>query len=152
MAAWFIRENSAWRRTQTAPLSFAPSAVELTAAGEWCLLAPRDAAMAVNGLPLLNGIQILQHRDEVAATDGTIAYFTDEVLPEVVSFFGPATKCGRCRSAIAEGAAAVKCACGVWYHNSDPPCFQYGDDPVCVACSRPTRLDGSGLWSPEEAV
>lgn len=150
MTAWFIRENSTWRRTETAP-NFAPVAVELTAEGDCFLLVPPDASVTVNGNPVLNGIHLLRHKDEVAAIEGAIAYYTTDGLSEVVSFPGPAAKCGRCRSSILEGASAVKCACGVWYHQSDPPCFEYGDEPVCVACRRPTRLDGSGLWSPEEA-
>ena len=30
--------------------------------------------------------------------------------------------------------------------------FAYDDDARCVACGRATRLDGSGLWSPEMDV
>jgi hypothetical protein len=147
MASWFVRENSSrWRRAETAP-SFTPAAIERTAGGEWIILAPPSAAISVNGIPVQSGVQLLRHKDEVAAEHGRIAYFTTEVVPEVVTFSGPTAKCGRCRKPIAEGATAVRCACGVWY---DAQCFEYGDKPVCVACGRPTRLDASGLWTPED--
>lgn len=146
MAAWFVVENSAWRRTEHPP-TLAPAVLDVTAAGEWLILAPPGTAVAINGIAVQSGIALLQHEDEIASADNTIAYFTAETLPEVVSFSGRAAKCGRDRSVITEGAAAVRCACGVWYHEE---CFEYGgDDAVCVACGRPTRLDGSGLWRPE---
>ena len=147
---WFLREdgNGAWLRTETAP-NFAPALIDLTASGQCLLLVPPDFDIAVNGEPVQNGAHILQHRDEVATAD-TMAYFTGEKLPQVVAFSGAVAKCGRCRSELREGCPAVRCVCGLWFHASDPCCFEYGEDPVCIACGRPTRLDGSGLWCPEE--
>jgi hypothetical protein len=145
---WFIRQDSVWRLTNTPP-SFGVTVVERTGAGESVLLAPPGASVAINGVPFTKGIHVLEHKDEISQPDGTLAYFTTEALPQIVSFSGPPAKCGRCRSALQAGAVAVRCACGVWYHHVDPPCFEYGDRPACVACGRPTRLDASSLWSPE---
>ena len=145
---WCIRENGTWRRTETAP-TFDPAVVERTAAGEPVVIVPFGTAIAINGVPLVNGIHLLEHKDEISTADGTLIYFSAEAVPKATSFPGPKANCGRCRTEIPTGAAAVQCACGVWYHQADPPCFEYGDKPACVACGRPTRLDGSSLWSPD---
>jgi hypothetical protein len=148
VVVWFIRENSAWHRTETTP-RFGAAVVERTTAGEPVVIVPLGSAIAINGVPIVNSIHLLQHKDEISAADGTLIYFSTEGVPKVISFPGPTAKCGRCRTEILAGAAAVQCACEVWYHHTDPPCFEYGDKPACVACGRPTRLDGSSLWSPE---
>jgi hypothetical protein len=113
------------------------------------LLAPPGSAVLVNGKRLVHGSHVLEHRDEVADADGVVAYFSTEDSPEAVRYAGPAAKCGRCHVSIALDSLAIKCSCGVWYHHGKPSCFAYGDDPRCVSCRRATRLDGSGLWSPE---
>jgi hypothetical protein len=94
---------------------------------------------------------MLNHKDEIRSGN-FIYYFTAEESPQVIAFTGQACKCGRCRTAISEGALAIRCLCGVWYHHGDPSCFEYGEQPLCVACRRPTLLDGSALWCPEEAA
>ena len=148
---WFVRDKekgtATWRRSETAP-NFAPAVIELSASGECLLFIAPDVHLAVNGTPVLNGVRVLQHRDEIASADA-ITYFSTEKLPEVVAFSGSPVKCGRCRSEIKEGSAAAMCVCGLWYHASDRACFEYGD-AVCIACGRPTRLDGAGLWCPKE--
>lgn len=118
---WFIRKDSSeWRVSEAAP-KFGAAVLERSAAGEAVLIMPASAGISVNGIPIATGIHVLQHKDEVSAPDGTLAYFSIEALPQVVSFTGPAARCGRCRSAIEAGAAAVQCLCAVWYHHAEPP-------------------------------
>jgi hypothetical protein len=147
MAVWLLGTVSGWRRAQIPSAVAGGEIVKFNAA--YVLLAPPGGGVRVNGQRLVRGIRVLEHRDEVMDADGAVAYFSTEEPPEPVRYSGPAAKCGRCRASIALDSLAIKCACGVWYHHGDPSCFEYGDDPRCVACRRAARLDGSGLWSPE---
>ena len=151
MASWFFRdkETSEWVRNTLAP-TLLGATIAQTPLGGVCLFVAPGWRVAVNGAPLATGLRILQHRDEIACGDGTVVYFTTEDPPAVAPFAGPPAKCGRCRIPLTEGAPSIRCNCGVHYHHAAPSCFEYGDNPICVACSKPTRLDGSGLWSPEE--
>lgn len=120
--------------------------------GTACLLVAPGSGVSINGSPAADlGIHFLAHKDEIRCAGRTF-YFTTEESPEVIAFTGQACKCGRCRTAIGEGAQAIRCLCGVWYHHGDPSCFEYGEQPLCVACRRPTLLDGSALWCPEEVA
>jgi hypothetical protein len=117
-----------------------------------CLFVAPHSDLSINGSPAADlGVHVLVHKDEIRSAGRTF-YFTTEELPEVIVFEGQACKCGRCRAAISEGAQAIRCLCGVWYHHGDPSCFEYGELPLCVACRRPTLLDGSALWCPEEVA
>jgi hypothetical protein len=136
-------------RTQVPPAIAGAEIAKLD--GAFVLLAVPGTSLRVNGKNLIPGLRVLAHRDEIVDAAGAVAYFSTEDHPAAVRYAGPPAKCGRCHSSIAPEAFAVRCACGVWYHHGDgPSCFEYGDDPLCVACRRPARMDGSGLWSPEE--
>jgi hypothetical protein len=113
-------------------------------------MVPPGGRAAVNGLPLSAGLHVLSHKDEIRLNDGSAIHFSVEVLPQPRPYLGPAAKCGRCHTALEPGCPVVHCSCGVAYHHGSPSCFEYGKQPLCVACRRPTRMDGSGLWRPEE--
>jgi hypothetical protein len=149
--SWFTPENGQWSLTKSAP-PLSPAILHTSDTGSVCLFVAPDGDLSVNGLSAADlGIHVLAHKDEIRS-GGRTFYFTTEESPEVIAFTGQACKCGRCRGAIEDGALAIRCLCGVWYHHGDPSCFEYGEQPLCVACRRPTLLDGSALWHPEEAA
>jgi hypothetical protein len=146
MPGWFNRVGAKWSRSNTPP-TLPGAQVQQVAGGSWCLFVRPGADLLVNGLPAaVVGVRVLAHKDEIICGD-EVVHFTTEDPPEVVVVSESGSiKCGRCRAAL-KSEQAVRCACGVWYHKD---CFEYGDEPRCVACRRITRLDGSGLWRPEE--
>ena len=118
----------------------------------WMVAAGVDAPLRVNGIPLGGvGIRVLSDRDEIAIPGVGSAYYSSEVLAEVVPF--PASDravfCGRCRQAIAAGSPAVKCpGCGVWYDQSEElPCWRFSER--CAYCTTSTALDAGLTWVPE---
>jgi hypothetical protein len=150
MPGWFNRAGTQWLLAGAAPV-FEDAVLHQLQDGVFCLFVAPDSGIAINGSPAAKlGVHVLVHKDEIRRGDGSVLYFTSEALPEVISISGQKSKCGRCRALIEESKPAVRCICGVSYHHGDPSCFEYGEHPVCVACHRPTRLDGSGLWCPEE--
>ncbi|MBN1421524.1 MAG: hypothetical protein JXP34_22315 [Planctomycetes bacterium] len=117
----------------------------------WILLAPRGSAIRINGVPDGMGMHILRDRDEILAPGAGRLFFSTERRPEIVPY--PETEgprfCARCRQAIAAGTPAVRCACGLWHHESAGlPCWTYAER--CSGCPAPTSLDGRFRWSPEE--
>lgn len=123
----------------------------------WVILAAAGCGVRVNGVPLVLGLRVLDHRDEIllpAATPGEPCrfYFSTERLARVEPFpapNGPAT-CARCKQPINPGDPAVQCpSCGVWHHQSEKwPCWTYSDR--CARCDTPTDLDGDYRWTPED--
>ena len=120
----------------------------------WIILAnPSRKNIRVNGDPLsLQGIHVLQDRDEILLPGLGRLYFSSESLPAVQPF--PEAKrqmlCPRCRRGISHQSQAVKCPrCGSWYHQEkDFLCFTYSVE--CAVCKRSTELGGSYSWTPEE--
>ena len=119
--------------------------------GSWTLLAARDAAIRVNGMPLALGIRVLRDRDEVSFR-GRRWYFSTEELARVGPFPGLAQPacCPRCKQRLEIGDAAVSCPhCHAWHHESEKfPCWTY--DATCALCQRQsTALDAGYSWTPE---
>lgn len=110
----------------------------------------------VNGLPVLGGLRLLEHRDEIL-TEGGRLYFSRESAPRVVAYQisegGRAAICPVCRGPLKEGAEAVQCpGCARWFHEGRAgggiakPCWTYA--PQCRFCGHPTPLDAGSAWHP----
>jgi hypothetical protein len=115
--------------------------------GLWVLIA--GEAVRVNGMPLFGGVRVLRDRDEIRVGSHR-AFFSEEEPPRVVPFPGAdqPVLCPRCKQPLVVGDPSVRCACGLWYHQStDLPCFSYSDH--CAHCDRPTALDAGYRWSPD---
>jgi hypothetical protein len=113
------------------------------------LLAPPAVPILVNGRPVPAGIRVLAHRDHIRTASGAW-WFSAEGAPRVAPFPGGENDlCPRCRQHIGPAAAAVRCPCGAWFHqSSELPCFAYA--PACPVCRRPTVLDAAVAFSPGE--
>jgi len=133
----------------------APAAVLLPARqgnpSPWVLIVKPGASVHVNGLPVLAGIRVASHRDEIRVEHQAPLYFSTETPATVEAFPGGPrpVHCPRCKLAIGAGAPAVRCPnCGVWHHQlEDRPCYTYAGG--CAACGAPTALDGGYQWVPE---
>jgi hypothetical protein len=104
----------------------------------------------VNGAPVF-GLRILAHRDEVRIGRRQL-YFSTERLIRPEPFAGRAgTCCALCGRPIAPGATAVRCGCGLWFHQSaeseEFACYMYADR--CCGCEAPTSIDADLKWTPE---
>jgi hypothetical protein len=113
------------------------------------LFAPPHAPALVNGRPVVAGIRVLAHRDQIQL--GSAAWwFAAEDPPRVQPFPGGAGGvCPRCRRPVEAGAAAVRCGCGNWFHEEDGwPCYTYA--PQCPVCKRATALGGAAALPLEE--
>jgi hypothetical protein len=115
-------------------------------------------APRVNGQPVLGGLRVLEHADEVIL--GRVRFFfSAESTPVVVVFRrdGDARSptCPLCRGPIRDGEQAVQCpGCSRWFHQTVPegdragkPCWTYA--PSCRFCNHPTSLSGEPAWRPE---
>jgi hypothetical protein len=123
------------------------------------LVAARGSRLAVNGLPVLGGLKVLDHRDEITA-DGVRFVFSGESLPEVTALHaepgGRELRCSLCRGAIQDGMSVVRCPrCGRLFHQidggSESPekyCWTYSER--CRHCGHPTALSEASLWSPDD--
>jgi hypothetical protein len=106
----------------------------------------------VNGLPVLGGLRLLGHKDEVLA-EGARFFFSVESAPEVVVFQlppgGRAPICPVCRGPVREGAQVVQCpGCSRWFHQLEAkPCWTYA--PACRFCNHPTPLVAGSAWRPD---
>jgi hypothetical protein len=122
----------------------------------WMLLAPPEAGVHVNGLPLELGLRVLRDKDEIRLGERQRFFFSAEQVVQVVPFPGADQEvcCARCLDPIAPGATAVQCpnpACGAWHHQmpeKNLPCWSY--TPTCALCDQPTALDAGFRWTPEE--
>jgi hypothetical protein len=107
----------------------------------------------VNGQPVLGGLRVLEHRDEVLLP-GACLFFSLESTPTVSPFRvvegGRAPTCPICRGPIREGMPAVQCpGCGRWFHQLDAkPCWTYA--PTCRFCSHPTSFAAEAAWRPDK--
>ena len=130
-----------------------------TTEGAVGLLASPGLRVLVNGLPLLGGMKVLDHRDEILA-GGEQFVFSEESPPEITSFREGAgqreIRCSLCRGVFREGVAIVRCpGCGRLFHHVDAGpegaerhCWTYSDR--CRHCGHPTAMTGETLWSPEQ--
>lgn len=124
------------------------------------LLARPGVWVRVNGQPVLGGVRVLEHQDEIllGSAQGR-CFFSAEATPVVVPFRldGNARppSCPVCRGVIREGDLAVRCpGCSRWYHQLEAGegqrakhCWTYY--PTCRFDGHPTSLDGTPVWRPE---
>lgn len=120
------------------------------------LIVRDDVVACVNGQPLLGGVCVLQHQDEILLT-GTRLYFSLESRPEISSFEPGAgarvSKCAVCRVALKPGDRVVACPrCGRVFHQNDADpqgkkCWTYAAQ--CL-CGHPTALTGDAWWPERE--
>jgi hypothetical protein len=122
------------------------------------LMARPGVWVRVNGLPLLGGVRVLDHKDEILAADGRL-YFSLEMTPTLTTFHVPedgrSPTCPICRGPIKDGMAAVQCpGCGRWFHQAEAadgraakPCWTYA--PTCRFCAHPTAFDTGAAWRPD---
>lgn len=111
----------------------------------------RDSLLFLNGEPLVGGLHVLAHRDELLASDGARLMFSRHSRPEVSEYRRPegrAARCPVCRDDL-QG-LVVRCPqCGLQYHEQDDRrCWS--ETPHCRGCDHPTDLTGANLWRPED--
>ena len=88
----------------------------------WALLVPRCYEVSVNGVPVLDCIVMLCHRDAIRWVGVGTLYFSTEKLACLEAFPDPseAIYCGRCKLPLESGQKAVRCPqCSIW-HCEDP--------------------------------
>jgi hypothetical protein len=118
---------------------------------QWVLLAPKCTPVAVNGLPVLAGIKVLQDRDEIrfVGTNRRIFYSTERLV-RIEEFGGSEREisCPRCKQEIQEGSGVVRCPqCDVVHHQTEGlSCWTYSNH--CSLCDQPTALDAGYRWTP----
>ncbi len=148
-----------------------PVATLIPVADGWAVIARAAGdGLRLNGWPLAVGLRVLRDKDELVVAGHSPVFYSDEALPLVEPYPGDDDpRCPRCRLAIhkgdsakgdgakgdgakgdsAKGDGAVRCGCGIWYHQTDEyPCFDYGES--CLTCGRSTSLGSGFSWSPEE--
>ena len=115
------------------------------------LVLPPGVAARVNGRPVLGGLRVLEHKDEVIFGRSRL-FCSAESAPVVVVFRraegARSPTCPLCRGPVRDGDRAVQCpGCGRWFHQADKPCWTYA--PTCRFCNHPTALGGEAGWRPE---
>jgi hypothetical protein len=121
----------------------------LAGGGQWLLVAPPAAGIAVNGVATVTGICVLSDRDALHGADTEPIYFSTECPPAITGYplDDASARCPRCQQPIELGSPSVACHCGAYYHQTDPlPCYTYGP---CAVCGAAASLDGSYRWTPE---
>jgi hypothetical protein len=121
------------------------------------LLAPPRAAVHVNGLPVIGGLRVLEHRDEILVEESRF-YFSAESRPFVTPFQldngSRRPTCPVCRGPLRDGETAVRCpGCSRWFHQLEVKdgqrgrtCWTYA--ATCRFCQHPTSLSGEPTWTP----
>ncbi len=125
------------------------------------LLVRDGLSIWVNGHPVLGGLKILAHRDELLAADGRTFYYSDESTPVVCPFALQTgtrrPRCAVCRQSVEDGQLVVACPrCGRVFHQIPPRdaqqakhCWTY--TPQCL-CGHPTSMDAGATWHPEKEL
>jgi hypothetical protein len=162
---WKEISGATWEATPlNEELDLAAGSVRLVRFGEGAeggvaLLVQPGVYVRVNGLPILGGLCILQHRDEVLV-DSQRVYFSSESTPLVMAFRLEAgarrPTCPVCRGPVGENDPAVRCpGCGRWFHQIEASegrrgktCWTYA--ATCRFCSHPSSLAGEPVWRPEQ--
>jgi hypothetical protein len=146
---------------RTVPAGRPTPGEDLGVPGIALLVLPRQGAVLlvrpgvwvrVNGEPVLGGMRILEHRDEVLAGEYRLV-FSQQGVP-VVAPFTPANgtrlpTCPVCRGPVREASPAVQCpGCARWFHQDGAKtCWSYA--PSCRFCNHPTAFDDSAAWRPD---
>ncbi len=116
----------------------------------WLLLSKSPGRTRVNGMPVFNGVRMLNDRDLISLGDGHRVFYSSERIAQIEPYPGEddSTCCVRCKLPLQPGKPAVRCpapGCGFWYHQI---CWDYRDQ--CANCGRPTAFDSGYQWSPSE--
>lgn len=116
------------------------------------LLVERGARVRVNGLPVVGGLWLLEHRDEILI-DSKRLHFSTQTAPEMVTYRQGDSRppvCAICRGPIRDEMPAVRCpGCCRWFHQLESrPCWTYAAE--CRFCKHPTAFDAQATWKPEE--
>ncbi len=122
------------------------------------ILSPSGVVARVNGRPILGGMRVLEHRDEVTVGRSRLFYSAESTPLVIVYQPAEGTRlptCPLCRGPIRAGDSAVQCpGCGRWFHqlataDGKPAknCWTYA--PTCRFCNHPTALGGNAGWRPE---
>lgn len=116
------------------------------------LLARPGVWVRVNGEPVLGGMRILEHKDEVLAGDRRLVFSQEGnpvIRPYTPSAGARLPTCPVCRGPVREAALAVQCpGCGRWFHQEgEKICWSYA--PNCRFCNHPTAFDDSAAWRPD---
>jgi len=126
--------------------------------GGAALLVWAEVRARVNGEPILGGLRLLDHRDEVLLGAARLIY-SAQSAPAVTTFTLVGDQrppiCPVCRGQVRPGMQAVRCpGCGRWFHQLEAngeqparPCWTYA--PTCRFCNHPTTLEGSA-WRPDQ--
>ncbi|HEX5269190.1 MAG TPA: hypothetical protein VFW33_01820 [Gemmataceae bacterium] len=116
------------------------------------LVLPAGIAARVNGRPVLGGLRVLEHKDEVLFGRSRLVYSAESTPLAVVFRRADGARsptCPLCRGPLRDGDRAVQCpGCGRWFHQGDAKaCWTYA--PTCRFCNHPTALDGDAGWRPD---
>jgi hypothetical protein len=127
--------------------------IGLLALRQGAALFVRDGVrVRVNGEPIVGGLRLLEHRDELLTEAGRCV-FSGQSAPVVTAFALAGGErvptCPVCRGPVRDGMTAVLCpGCGRWAHQSDTrPCWLYA--PACRFCNHPTSFAGEAAWRPD---
>jgi hypothetical protein len=113
----------------------------------------------INGEPVLGGLRVLEHKDELLIA-GQRLYYSAETTPTITTYQVPEggrpATCPICRGPIRTGQHTVRCpGCGRWFHQLEAngeqpakPCWTYA--PTCRFCSHPTAFEAEAAWRPEK--
>ena len=120
------------------------------------LLARPGVWVRVNGEPVLGGMRLLEHKDEVLAGEARCV-FSQQSVPVVVAF-SPAEgarppTCPVCRGVVGPSLSVQCPGCGRWFHQEGArACWTYA--AACRFCNHPTAFDDEAAWRPdrEEAL
>lgn len=132
----------------------------LALAGErgGALLVRPGVWVRVNGQPVLGGLCVLGHKDEILLAEMRLI-FSVETTPVVVAYrLADGERppvCPICRGPIRDGMQAVQCpGCGRWFHQLEAAegrpakgCWTYA--PACRFCSHPTAFGEEVAWRPD---
>lgn len=161
---WRERSGGTWE-PRSLPVQGVLSLEEAGLAGTAILLSARNTALLVrpgvrarvNGEPVLGGLRLLEHRDEILLGPVRL-YFSAQTAPVRVAFHlrdgERPPVCPLCRGPVREGMQAVQCpGCSRWFHQLDAtaeaaarPCWTYA--PTCRFCNHPTPFDADAAWRP----
>jgi hypothetical protein len=122
------------------------------------LLVRPGVRVRVNGEPVLGGLRLLEHKDELLVGTRRL-FFSAETTPVVVIFQLAAGQravvCPICRGPVRAGMQTVQCpGCGRWFHQREAtadqpakPCWTYA--PTCRFCKHPTSFAAEAAWRPD---
>jgi hypothetical protein len=123
------------------------------------LLVGQQVAVRVNGWPVIGGIRVLDHKDEITIGAQRM-YFSAESQPVVATYRNDGSRrrprCPICRAEVQDDQQIVCCpGCSRIYHQTTAtadvqakPCWTYAAE--CRFCGHPTSMSGEPTWRPDE--